>query len=55
MNIKWNEVTRFSQIVALVVFLIVFAMGIFVGMQVEKKMIEIKYPFVSMLLQTKGK
>ena len=37
MKIKWNEVTRTSQIVALVLFVVVYFLGMYVGMQVEKK------------------
>ncbi len=37
MKIKWNEVTRTSQIAALVLFVVVYFLGMYVGMQVEKK------------------
>ena len=34
MKIVWNKVTRFSQIAALVLFVFVFALGIFLGRKV---------------------
>ena len=35
-----NKVTRFSQAAALVLFVGVFLLGIYLGMQIEKKYIE---------------
>jgi hypothetical protein len=40
MKIQWNEVTKFSQIAALILFIGVFFLGIYLGMQIEKKAIE---------------
>lgn len=37
MKIKWNEVTRFSQIVAIILFLIVFFVGFLIGRKFEEK------------------
>jgi hypothetical protein len=33
---EWRKVTRFSQIVAIVLALIIFALGIWIGMEIEK-------------------
>jgi membrane-bound inhibitor of C-type lysozyme len=38
-KIKWNEVTRLSQIVAIVLFLAVFGVGFYVGEKYENKSI----------------
>ena len=39
MKIKWNEVTWYSWIAAIIVFGAVYLMGMFVGMQIEKKIL----------------
>jgi hypothetical protein len=40
MKIEMNKVTRFSQAAALVLFVGVFLLGIYLGTQIEKKSIE---------------
>lgn len=37
MNIHWTRVTHFSQLVALVLFVGVFLLGIFLGIEYEKR------------------
>ena len=37
MKIEWNKVTWYSWIAAIVIFGAVYFMGMFVGMQIEKK------------------
>ena len=37
MKIKWNEVTRLSQTIAIVLFVVVYLIGMYVGMQIQKK------------------
>jgi len=39
MKIQWNEVTRFSQIMAIVLFLVVYILGFYVGGKYEAKSI----------------
>lgn len=39
MNIEWNKVTRFSQIVAIVLFVVVFFCGFLIGKKFENKSI----------------
>jgi hypothetical protein len=39
MKIKWNEVTRLSQIIALILFVAVYFLGMYVGIQIEKNKI----------------
>ncbi len=38
-NIEWNKVTKLSQIVAIVLFFVVYAVGFLVGQKYESKMI----------------
>jgi hypothetical protein len=33
MKIEWNKVTKFSQIVAIILFLIVFFLGFYIGLK----------------------
>jgi hypothetical protein len=37
MKIEWNQVTWYSWVVAILVFGAVYFMGMYVGMQIEKK------------------
>ena len=37
MNIKWNEVTWFSQIAAIVLAIAIFALGFYLGQQYQMK------------------
>ena len=39
MKIEWNKVTKFSQAVAIVLFVTVFFLGFFIGRQFENKSI----------------
>lgn len=39
MQVKWNEVTQFSQVVAIVLFIVVFGVGFLVGQKYEAKYI----------------
>jgi hypothetical protein len=39
MKIEWNQITKLSQIVAIVVFVAVFGVGFFVGTKYESKSI----------------
>ncbi|MEI6528522.1 MAG: MliC family protein [bacterium] len=43
MKIIWNKVTKFSQIVAIIVFVVVFIFGIYLGRWAENKTI-LGYP-----------
>ncbi|MBA3788793.1 hypothetical protein H0X32_00140 [Patescibacteria group bacterium] len=38
MKVDWNHVTPVSQAVAIVLFIGVFVLGIYLGMQIEKSM-----------------
>lgn len=40
MNIKWNEVTWYSQAVAIVMALAIFALGFYLGQQYQMKAFE---------------
>lgn len=40
MNIKWNTVTWYSQIVAIVMFVLIFAIGFFLGQKYQMKAYE---------------
>src|SRR5574343_1204306 len=39
MKIEWNEVTRLSQTVAIVIFVVVFFVGFFIGQKFENQKI----------------
>ena len=39
MKIEWNKVTKFSQVVAIIVFVGVFFLGLFLGRKFEDKII----------------
>ena len=39
MNIEWNKVTRFSQIVAVLLFVVVFFVGYWIGQKKENRFV----------------
>ncbi|MBP7741267.1 MAG: hypothetical protein KA104_01075 [Candidatus Pacebacteria bacterium] len=39
MNIQWNNVTRFSQLISIALFVGVFALGFWLGMEYERNAI----------------
>lgn len=40
MNIQWNAVTRVSQFASIVLFILVFLLGIWLGMEYQKRAYE---------------
>ena len=40
MKIQWNSVTRVSQLASIVLFVLVFLLGIWLGMEYQKRAFE---------------
>ena len=57
MNIEWNRVTGLSQIVAIVLALLIFALGFYLGQQYQTKAFEnaLKAELAEMAAKASGK